>query len=165
MPTGVLDLSGIAIISLVNVVIVTQLGNAEMPDVTYTLAAAALSIGLGAAMGAVNGLLVGYMQLQSIVVTLGVMFICQGAALLVLQYPGGEVLYDFTVVFVGDAIPDLLPAPVVILGIAMLVWLYIRRTRFGTALYAVGSDPSAAAANRALRPGRFDQRRSMFLMT
>ncbi|MEI8180647.1 ABC transporter permease [Aestuariivirga sp.] len=146
--TGGLDLSAVAIISLVNVVIVTVLGNSEMPTALYTAAAAGLSIGLGAVIGAVNGYLVGYLRLQSIVVTLGVMFICQGAALLILQYPGGEVPYGFTSVFVGDLITDVLPAPIVILVIAMLVWLYLRSTRFGTAIYAVGSDAGAAAANR-----------------
>ena len=145
---GGLDLSSVAVISLVNVVIVTRLAGSEMGVVPYTLVAAGLSIGLGALVGAVNGFLIGYLRLQSIVVTLGVMFICQGAALLVLQYPGGEVSYDFTAVFVGDVIPELLPAPIMILLIAMLVWLYLRRTRFGLAVYAVGSDPAAAAANR-----------------
>jgi ribose transport system permease protein len=145
---GGLDLSSVAIISLVNVVIVAWLGTNKMGVVPYTLAAAALSIGLGGLIGAVNGFLVGYLRLQSIVVTLGVMFICQGAALLVLQYPGGEVSYDFSSVFVGDVITGLLPAPVVILILSMGLWLYLKNTRFGLSIYAVGSDPAAAAANR-----------------
>ena len=51
-------------------------------------------------------------------------------------------------IFVGDAIPNFLPAPVIIMVLAILVWLYLKRTRFGVALYAIGSDSSSAAANR-----------------
>ena len=76
------------------------------------------------------------------------MFVCQGAALLILKYPGGEVSYDFALVFVGDVIPDILPAPIVVVVIALLVWFFIRNTRLGIALYAIGSDPLAAAYNR-----------------
>ena len=146
--TGGLDLSSVAIVSLVNVVLVTRLGSSTMGVVPYTVAAAGIALALGAVVGAINGVLVGYLRLQSIVVTLAAMFICQGIALLVLPYPGGEVSSDFSNVFVGDAIPGLLPAPVVILVLALALWLYLRNTRFGISLYATGSDPVAASANR-----------------
>lgn len=146
--TGGLDLSIVAVISLVNVLLVTQLGGSGLSVVPYTLAAAVIAIGIGALVGATNGYLVGYLGLQSIVVTLAAMFICQGLARLMLPYPGGEVSPEFTNVFVGDLVPGLIPAPIMVLGVALLVWLYIRSTRFGVALYATGSDPAAASANR-----------------
>ena len=145
---GGLDLSAGAVVSLVNVVLVTQLGTAELGVVPYTALATLIALGIGAGVGALNGFLVGYLRLQSIVVTLATMFVCQGAALLILRYPGGEVSYDFALVFVGDVIPELLPAPIVVMAIAVLVWLYIRTSRIGIALYATGSDPVAAAYNR-----------------
>ena len=43
--------------------------------------------------------------------------------------------------FVGDAIPNVLPMPLVILAVLALAWLYLKNTRLGTAIYAVGSDP------------------------
>jgi len=149
---GGLDLSAGAVVSLVSVVLVTQLGTADLGVVPYTLAATAIALGVGAAIGAVNGFLVGYMRLQSIVVTLASMFVCQGAALLILRYPGGEVSYDFALVFVGDVIPEVLPAPVVVVAVALLVWLFIRSTRLGLSLYATGSDPGAATYNRVNVP-------------
>ena len=76
------------------------------------------------------------------------MFIAQGAALLILKYPGGEVSYDFSMVFVGDVLPELLPAPIVVMGAALLAWLFLKHTRLGIAIYAVGSDANAAASNR-----------------
>jgi ribose transport system permease protein len=145
---GGLDLSPGAVISLVNVVLVTQLGSAEFNVGPYTLLAALIAIGLGTAIGAINGILVGYFRLQSIVVTLATMFIVQGVALLILKYPGGTVSNDFANVFVGDVIPNLLPAPVAIICLAVLAWLYVRNLRIGLALYAVGSSAAAAASNR-----------------
>ncbi len=145
---GGLDLSAGAVVSLVNVILVTQLGTAELGVVPYTALAMLISLGVGGAVGAINGLLVGYLRLQSIVVTLATMFVCQGAALLILRYPGGEVSYDFALVFVGDVIPGILPAPIVVVAIALLVWFFIRNTRLGLALYATGSDPLAASYNR-----------------
>lgn len=148
---GGLDLSAGAVISLVNVVLVTQIGSLELSAGPYGLLAITLALGIGAAIGAVNGLLVGFAGLQSIIVTLATMFIAQGAALLILQYPGGTFSYDFSMVLVGDTIPDILPAPLVVVALALVAWLYFKSTRLGVATYAIGSDPVAAAYN-GVRP-------------
>ena len=155
---GGLDLSAGAVISLVNVVLVTQLGPAaEMGTGLFTLVALVIALGLGAAIGAVNGFLVAYVRLQSIVVTLATMFIAQGAALLVLKFPGGEMPWDFSLVFTGDVITEGLPAPVVVLMVAVLFWLLLKNTRIGTGIYAIGSDAESAEANGV------DVRRTRFL--
>jgi ribose transport system permease protein len=145
---GGLDLSAGAVISLVNVVLVTQLGSTELSPGVYALAATAISLGIGAGIGAINGLLVGYLRLQSIVVTLATMFCAQGAALLILRYPGGEVSYDFSMLLVGDVIPSVLPAPVLVMAAGLACWLLLKQTRLGIAIYAIGSDAGSAAANR-----------------
>jgi ribose transport system permease protein len=150
---GGLDLSAGAVVSLVNTVLVTQLGNADLPPAIYALLAVGISLGIGAGVGAINGFLVAYVRLQSIIVTLATMFIAQGAALLLLKSPGGEFRYDFSMLLVGDAIPDLLPAPLVVLMLGVVVWLYIKSTRLGVSTYAVGSDAVAAAGNGVNAPG------------
>ena len=124
---GGLDLSAGAVISLVNVVLVTQLGPAPLNTPLYTLAATAIALGLGAGIGAVNGVLIGYLRLQSIVVTLATMFVAQGAALLILKSPGGEVSYDFSTLLVGDLVTELVPMPLVIIGLGLLAWVHGRR--------------------------------------
>ena len=144
---GGLDLSFGAVISLVNVLLVTLLGTSKLSPIPYTIAAILLSLGVGGAIGLLNGLLIGFLRLQSIVVTLAMMFIVQGVVLLIQKTPGGEVSDDFAMVFVGDAISGVLPAAALIVGLAVVVWLYLKRTRFGLALYAIGSDPYSAAAN------------------
>ncbi len=145
---GGLDLSPGAIISLVNVVLVTQLGAADLPVATYTALATGIAIGIGTVIGAINGALVSYLRLPSIIVTLATMFIAQGGALLILKYPGGAVSGDFANLLVGDVIPDVLPVPILIMAVAVAAWLFLKQQRFGIALYAIGSDAAAAQSNR-----------------
>ncbi|MEQ8348649.1 MAG: hypothetical protein RIB84_13945 [Sneathiellaceae bacterium] len=144
---GGLDLSAGAVISLVNVILVTQLPGDALDPGLHGLAAIAIALGTGAAIGAVNGLLVGFVRLQSIIVTLAMMFIAQGGALLILKYPGGEFSYDFSMRLVGDVVAGLLPAPLVVVALAVLAWLMFRSSRLGIATYAIGSDATAAASN------------------
>ncbi len=144
---GGLDLSAGAVISLVNVVLVTQIGPSGLDTASFTLVSLLAALGLGLAIGALNGFLIAYMGLQSIVVTLAVMFVAQGAALLVLKFPGGEVPWAFSLIFTGDVIAEGLPAPVVVLLVAALFWLFLKNTRTGTGIYAIGSHEGAAAAN------------------
>jgi ribose transport system permease protein len=144
---GGLDLSVGAVISLVNALLVTQIGPLQLPVVPYTALATILALAVGGFIGLVNGVLIAYLRLSSIVVTLATMFIVQGVVLLILKNPGGEVSNDFTMAFVGDLIANVLPTPIVVMILAALVWLYLKRTRFGIALYALGSDTHSAAAN------------------
>ena len=154
---GGLDLSAGAVISLVNVVLVTQIGPSGLDTVSYTLVSIVLALGLGLAIGALNGFLIAYVGLQSIVVTLAVMFVAQGVALLVLKFPGGEVPWAFSLIFTGDVVPEGLPAPIVVLLVAVLFWLFLKNTRIGTGIYAIGSHEESAAANG------IDTRRIKFL--
>jgi ribose transport system permease protein len=140
--SGGFDLSAGAVVSLTNVVLARA-----MPD--YPMAApfwVAVGVGIGCLSGAFNGLFIAVLRLQPIVVTLSTMFILQGITLLVLDKPGGAVDAGLTEIFVGDAIPDRLPIPVLLLAVLLVLWLWLKRSRFGTALYAIGSDGEAARA-------------------
>jgi ribose transport system permease protein len=138
--TGGFDLSAGAVISLVNVLLATHMGASPGSEIAWAVA----GIAAGAAVGAVNGVFVAVLRLQPIVVTLAVMFVAQGATLLVEDKPGGQVPAEFATFFTGSAIPDFLPAPLVLLAAVLVVWSLLKHTRFGTALYAVGSDAEAA---------------------
>ncbi len=102
----------------------------------------------GAAL--LNGL-VGWVIVRSrvpdIIVTLSTLFVFSGVALMVLPTPGGGTSGGFRWIFTGSEsgvgtnfVPSLfaLALPVAVVGI----WL--RRTRRGLSLYAVGSDRDAA---------------------
>ncbi len=74
------------------------------------------------------------------------MFIIQGVTLLVMDKPGGAVAPSLGTFYLGDAVTGWLPMPLVVIGVVLLAWLWLKNTRLGTAIYAVGSDADAAAA-------------------
>jgi ribose transport system permease protein len=141
---GGFDLSAGAVLSLVNVVLAASMSptNPDASIVLWTLA----GIGVGMAVGAFNGFFIAFLRLQPIVVTLSTMFIVQGVTLLVMEKPGGFVSPSLGSFYLGDAIPNRLPMPIVLLLALVVFWLWLKNTRFGTAIYAVGSDADAAIA-------------------
>ena len=140
--TGGFDLSTGATVSLVNVVLATVMGT----DVGSQIGMGFAALAIGGLVGAFNGFFVAFVRLQPIVVTLSSMFIVQGITLLIQDKPGGAIPPGFSVFLTGDAIPDVLPAPIAVLAVAILVWLLLRNSRFGVGIYAVGSDEDAAFA-------------------
>jgi ribose transport system permease protein len=108
---------------------------------------------LGAGMGALNGSLIVLTRVPDIVVTLSMLFVWQGVALLILNAPGGGaapwlrglIVGGVTLPGVPAALTQWLPKAVVFLAVcAALVWLPIRRSKLGLMFYAIGSDALAA---------------------
>lgn len=100
---------------------------------------------LGLVLGAVNGSLVVFTRVPDIVVTLAMLFVWAGCALLVLNTPGGgsaEWLRNLTL---GPVVTDWIPKAAVVMLVAVAaIWIPIRRSHLGLSLYAIGSDPLAA---------------------
>jgi ribose transport system permease protein len=110
-------------------------------------------LGLGLVMGALNGSLIVVTRLPDIVVTLAMLFVWEGVALLILNAPGGAaapwlrevILGPVAIPGVPDAVTSLVPKSLVVLAILLLlIWLPLRRSRLGLSLYAIGSDQTAA---------------------
>lgn len=139
---GGFDLSAGAAISLVNSVVATI----PQETVAGQIGAVAAGLALGAAIGAFNGFFVAFLRLQSIVVTLATMFLVGGVTLVIMPDPGGAVAQTLTKLFTGAAIPGVLPAAALVIAGGLVIWLLVRRTKFGTAMFAVGSDAEAAHA-------------------
>lgn len=142
--SGGFDLSAGAVISLVNVVLARSMDPMDME--ASVLLWTAVGIGIGMLTGAFNGFFIAFLRLQPIVVTLSTMFIIQGITLLVMDKPGGGVSPSLGTFYLGDAIAGWLPMPLVVIGAVLLAWMWLKNTRLGTAIYAVGSDADAAAA-------------------
>ena len=140
---GGLDLSAGAVISLSNCLIVRGITATPGWGLAWTLA----GVAAGCVTGAINGAFIGYLRLQPIVVTLATMFITQGVTLLIMPEPGGVVPASYTTALTGDAAPGVAPMSLVILVALLLLWALLRRTPFGVALYAIGSDEEAARAH------------------
>jgi ribose transport system permease protein len=141
--SGGFDLSASAVLSLANVLAVRFVHGSPVEQ----WAGAALVVAIGGGVGLINGALIAWFRLQSIVVTLATMFMVQGLTLLIQNKPGGSVGDQFAGFVTADLIPDKLPMSAGILIAALLVWALIRRTRFGVGLYAIGSEPDSAYAN------------------
>jgi ribose transport system permease protein len=94
-------------------------------------------------VGVVNGVLVAYAKLPALIVTLATLSILSGIALYILPTPGGGVpewFSDIPLILIGP-IPL---AAVLLIAIPAALWLPVRRSRLGTALFAVGNDEAAA---------------------
>ena len=106
----------------------------------------------GLLLGALNGLLIVATRVPDIVVTLAMLFVYQGAALLVLDAPGGAAADWLKALVVGtlplplpDAVTAWLPKPLVLLLLCLAaVWIPLRRSRLGLGIYAIGSHELAA---------------------
>lgn len=144
---GGIDLSAGAVISLVNVTLVSLIGESEMGFGAYSVSAFAIALAVGGGCGAVNGFLVSYLRLQPVVATLALMFIAQGFALLVMPSPGGFFADATSMLFVGDVVVGVLPASVVVVLLVIGTWMYLRRRRLGVQLQAIGSDADSACSN------------------
>lgn len=109
--------------------------------------AVGFGVGLGLALGIVNGAVVTIFRVPSIVATLGTLSVYRGFAYLIAG--GGQVsLSDLPPAYIALARATLLGVPLFVAlaaAIAVVVGLFLRQTRFGRQVYAVGSNPEAAA--------------------
>jgi len=135
---GELDLSLGAGVSLINCVLASVPASAVGgPGVV-----AAIALGLSLTLGAVNGLLVSYAGLPSLVGTFATGAIWYGLALAIMPQPGGEVAASLGDLYAGEVAG--LPVPLLIVAAAMLGWVLLERHRLGRRLIAVGSDRFSA---------------------
>ena len=133
------DLSVAGVVSLTNVLVAVCAGDGPLG----ALEGLAIAVLVGAFVGAINGLCVAYLRLQSIALTLASMIVCSGVALLVLDAPGGDVS-DFIVNGLTGTIPGNVPVALVIAVAVYLIWAVLSRTNLGVHLYAIGADETAA---------------------
>jgi ribose transport system permease protein len=140
--SGGIDLSIGSMMALTSVVAAVMMkGQPEEVGVVVVLGV----LLLGLALGAVNGALAVTTRVPDIVVTLAMSFVWAGCALLVLQAPGGGAskwLKDLILGSLGSAwIPKSAIALVVVVAV---IWIPVRRSRFGLSMYAIGSNRLAA---------------------
>ena len=139
--SGGIDLSIGSVIALTNVISAVLLMNAPELSVPIVL----LVLLIGALIGLVNGILVVISRVPDIVVTLSMLFVWAGAALLVLPTPGGDSVEWLGELIDGGFVIDLVPrALIVLLATVGIVWIPLRRSRLGLSLYAIGSNELAA---------------------
>ncbi len=140
--SGGIDLSVGSVMAVANVLAASTMKDASFGEAL--LLAAAILVA-GAAVGAVNGLLVVISRVPDVIVTLTTGFIWGGVALLILEKPGGGAPPEFLNLGTGTLITDWLSNSLVLLVAALAaVWIPVRMSKTGLRIYATGSDRIAA---------------------
>ncbi len=138
---GGIDISVGGIASIVNTVLATRVGLDGSPGEMWTYILLSLFIGLLA--GAINGFFISYLRLQPIITTYATSFLYAGFALYILPNPGGGIPGNIAALY-RNSTPFNLPLAFFVIILILLIWLYLRSTRYGNFLYAVGGRPQAA---------------------
>ena len=108
------------------------------------LLAALAAVAVGAAFGAVNGMLIARFRVPAFVATLGMLSIGRGATLL---YSGGQPIPGLSLGYryIGQGVIGGVPVPVILFAIVFLAaWLTLRFTIYGRHVYAVGGNVRSA---------------------
>ena len=138
--SGGIDLSVGSMMGLVNVLSAKYMFDAATGQAVSFEEAIVLSIVLilGAALaGALTGLIITVTKVADIIVTLAMLFVWGGAALAVMQIPGGGAPLEFGKLAIGYTFTPWLPSGLVILAaVVCLVWVPFRWRRPGLALTA-----------------------------
>jgi ribose transport system permease protein len=137
---GGFDLSAGAVVALTGVVaaMIVEATNSVWLGV-------AAGIALGGFIGAVNGAIVGYLNVSPLIVTLGALNVCRGLAL-VLAHDGP--IYSFPSWFMDAAASRVMGIPTlawVAIAVFLVVGFLLRHTVFGLYLYATGGNSTATS--------------------
>jgi ribose transport system permease protein len=159
--TAGIDLSVGSLLALAGVttaIAIQELAGGARAGGPALLACSLLGIGLCAACGALNGVLIMFFRVPAFVVTLGLMMVARGLALIVAvryqKYLSGgttegtpEAIRIAAQSFgwLGNGVTAGLPNPIwLMLLLYVLAHLAMTRTIFGRYVYAVGGNPEAA---------------------
>jgi len=135
-----IDLSMDSVASLTGVIMATLMVDSHLPFYWAML----VSLGLGALLGFLNGIIVTKIKLPPFVTTFGTYLLFKGLTVLWID---GRVISGFSKSFTFLGVGRVFGIPFIIF-IAMAVYLVIRillkHTTFGRKIYAIGANPDAS---------------------
>ena len=138
--TGGIDLSPGSAIALMTMVFAIMAKNFGLP----LIVAIPIVLALGLLLGLVNGILSAYLRIPSFITTLATLSAFRGLAFM---FNNGSPIFSVSphieALFYGTVFGIPLPLFYVIVLYAAAFW-FLRYTRLGRAIYAVGGNPSAA---------------------
>lgn len=136
-----IDLSVGAVITLVNLVIADFIGGSDV----RTLIAIPLALGIGAAVGLINGVGIRYLKIPDLIMTLATFSIVTGLGLL---YSGGTPIgqsSDLLNTLATGRLGGVLPWSVILwVALAAITVFALRRTTAGRRVYAIGLNRRAS---------------------
>lgn len=131
-------------LSVASIMAVCAVTAAVLMQSMGAIPAVAITLLIGLGMGMINGGLIVVTRVPDIVVTLAMLFVWEGAALLILNAPGGTV-HDWLEDSIAGTVLFWVPKALIVMAIAVaLVWIPLKRSKLGLSIYAVGSDELAA---------------------
>jgi ribose transport system permease protein len=149
--SGGLDLSVGTALSLLTCVL-TSVMRAGVP--ITGLYALVVTFAVAMAIGAINGVGIGYLRIPPVIVTFATSFIWLGIALFLRPTPGGETVDWFQAFYrirnietapaFLKAFGEIIPPSLILILIGCLVWWIVSRTRTGRYIYAVGGNSQSA---------------------
>src|SRR5581483_3743833 len=151
--TNVLGQASLAMIAGVDVSIGSLQAAVAIPLIVIMNHTESLTLGLagalalGLAIGVVNGYLSAYVGINSLIVTLGMLFVLRGGVYL---YTGktaipDDVGLDSFFALGNESLFGVVPYPAVVAFVLLLVFMYVMRHRpFGRMVYAVGGNAEVA---------------------
>jgi ribose transport system permease protein len=144
--TGGLDISIGGNIALTSC-LVAYLYNLEKPVPAWSLIPIAL--GLGAAIGAFNGLLITRLDLNPIITTLGTMAVTRGLGYVLTKSRSILIMENVTGFIGRTVIPGIqIPIPLVLMVVTyILLFFLLGKSKFGRKVYAIGANQAAARAS------------------
>jgi ribose transport system permease protein len=146
MAQGVIVISGGVDLSVGAMMVLANCLSAlwmEDQGVGVCFAFAVLVLVVTVALSTLTGIIVTASGVPDIIVTLAASFFLAGLALFIIGGPGGGTSPDFQRVVAGS-LTNPWPSVLWVVGALLLVWLPLKRSRLGLAVYAVGSKRTAA---------------------
>jgi len=140
--SGGLDLSVGSVMALCTCIAGSLLSGCQGQAVMSVAPAVALTLAAGLGIGLVNGITIKYTGVPAFIVTLGMMMIARGAALML---AAGRNMSDFSDAFLvlggshGYTVPLSITAAVIV-----VIALLLAMTRFGFNVYAIGGNEEVA---------------------
>lgn len=139
---GGIDLSVASMMAVAGVTAAVMMDGAGDGMTVFTVLFVLL---VGATMGAINGALIVVTRVPDIVVTLAMLYVWEGVALLILNGPGGAATPWLRELIVGPFLVPWLPKSFVFLVVCLaVIWIPLKRSKLGLSIYAIGSDELAA---------------------
>ncbi len=144
-----IDLSVGSVLAFATVVACDLMMRSDLPLIGTLgpLGAVVAAMGIGAAMGGINGLLVSIVRIPPFIATLGMMTLARGAALV---YTGGRPITGLGDLgegfrYLGSGVVLEVPVPIfVMFGVLLGGYVLLNHTPLGRYVYSLGSNEEAA---------------------
>ncbi|MEF9973971.1 MAG: ABC transporter permease [Clostridia bacterium] len=138
--TGGIDLSVGSVVAFSGIIASSAMVDFHLP----VYVAVIIGILIGSMTGLVNGVLITYLNMPAFITTMGTMTILRGLGYI---YTQGYPIYNLPKAFrqIGQGYLGTLPIPtIVLMVVALIAYVLLRRTVFGRHIYAIGGNAEAA---------------------